>query len=103
MAGSVLGGIAAAVELRGVLDDVGDESEVEQAAEEDAVTDEPDVESAAEEGVEGAADEYVEAAAVDEAEPKTATFCPTDAGDLNGDVLDDRSPKSGVVQSWQSG
>lgn len=103
MAGSVLGGIAAAVELRGVLDDVGDESEVEQAAEEDAVTDEPDVESAAEEGVEGAADEYVEVAAVDEAEPKTATFCPTDAGDLNGDVLDDRSPKSGVVQSWQSG
>ena len=75
MAGSVLGGIAAAVELRGVLDDVGDEPEVEQAAEEDAVTDAPDVDDSA----------------VD------------DACDLNGDVLDDRSPKSGVVQSWQSG
>ena len=96
MAGSVLGGIAAAVELRGVLDDVSDEPEVEQAAEEGAVTDAPDVESAAEEGVEGAADEYVEVAAVDDS-------AVDDAADLNEDVLDDRSPKSGVVQSWQSG
>ena len=98
MAGSVLGGIAAAVELRGVLDDVGDESEVEQAAEEGAVTDEPDVESAAEEGVEGAADEAVEVAA-------EVTVGGAAGEGVAAEVSDDdairsrRSPNSGV---WQS-
>ena len=96
MAGSVLGGIAAAVELRDVLDDVGDESEVEQAAEEGAVTDEPDVGSAVEEGVGGAADENVEVAAADDS-------AVDEVADLNEAVVDDRSPKSGVGQSWQSG
>ena len=52
-------GIAAIVELLGELAEVGDESDVEQVAEEGVVADEPDVGSAAEKGVGGAADEGV--------------------------------------------
>jgi len=96
MAFSVPRGIAAVVELLGVLAEVGDESEVEQAAEEGAVTDEPDVGSAVEEGVGGAADENVEVAAADDS-------AVDHVADLNEAVVDDRSPKSGVGQSWQSG
>ena len=78
-----------------VLAEVGDESEVEQAAEEGAVIDEPNVGSAAEEGVEGAADENVEYAAADDS-------AVDEVADINEAVFDDRSPKSGVEQSWQS-
>ena len=89
-------GIAAIVELLGVLVEVGDESDVEQVAEEGVAADEPDVGSAAEEGVGGAADEDVEVAAADD--PAV-----DEVADLNEAVVDDRSPKSGVGQSWQSG
>ena len=70
-----------------VLDEVGDESDVEHVAKEGAVADGPDVEGAAEETVEDAAADDPDANAV---------------GDGDEAVGDDRSPKSGVGQSWQS-
>jgi len=84
------------VDVRGDAGEDGIDSEVEQAAEEGAVNDEPDVGSAVEEGVGGAADENVEVAAADDS-------AVDDVADLNEAVVDDRSPKSGVGQSWQSG
>ena len=96
---SVHSGIAAAVEL---LDEVGDDSDVEPAADEGVASDVPDADNAAVDIVDDAADEAVEVVA-------EATVEIAAGEDVGAEVSDDgaiddagcsrRSPNSGV---WQS-
>ena len=83
-----------------VLDEVGDDSDVEHAAEEGAAAEDPDVEGAADETVEGAAEGHVEGASGEGVDADASDDGAVEGA--NDAICSRRSPNSGVWQSWQA-